>query len=258
MKALLTLASFAAFAGTAYAGPVHPAQDRILHSNIMMQLDGGSTGGADAVTRVYDQWTNPPSSLTAVFTAGGNEIADDLNMLPVGAGWLDNLGMAVGNGNGPAGSLAFTAAGQVQVAFYRQSDGSPILSIGGFSGFTAGVPVLNAGPGGSSRLSFGVGALKSLGWYFDTPNIYASLKILSAPGTGGFTLANAGMQTRTGGVVGTSTDSMFNFGTSSFFNFGGNPVANSAWFIDVDNVPAPSSLALVGLGGLLAARRRRA
>lgn len=37
------------------------------------------------------------------------------------------------------------------------------------------------------------------------------------------------------------------------FNFGGNPVANFGWEI----VPAPSSLALVGIGGLLAGRRRR-
>jgi hypothetical protein len=38
------------------------------------------------------------------------------------------------------------------------------------------------------------------------------------------------------------------------FNFSGNPVANFGWEI----VPAPSSMALLGLGGLIAGRRRRA
>jgi hypothetical protein len=38
-------------------------------------------------------------------------------------------------------------------------------------------------------------------------------------------------------------------------NFGGNPAANFGWEF---NVPTPGSIALLGMGGLLAARRRRA
>jgi hypothetical protein len=63
--------------------------------------------------------------------------------------------------------------------------------------------------------------------------------------------------------VGTSPDLAFsttaasvgnvNNGAGSSFNLGGAPVANFGWEI----VPAPSSLALVGIGGLAAARRRR-
>jgi len=66
-------------------------------------------------------------------------------------------------------------------------------------------------------------------------------------------------------AIGSSQDVMFTttaagsfFGTAnpagSFQNFGGNPVANHGWeFV----VPAPTSLALLGLGGIVAGRRRR-
>jgi hypothetical protein len=65
-------------------------------------------------------------------------------------------------------------------------------------------------------------------------------------------------------TVGSSTDTMFETtAAGSFFtianpagaqfNFGGAPVANVGW----EFVPAPGSMALLGLGGLMAARRRR-
>ena len=67
-------------------------------------------------------------------------------------------------------------------------------------------------------------------------------------------------------VVGSSQDAFFHTAAAgSFFasnnpagaitNFGGAPVANFGWEF---NVPAPGSVALLGMGGLLAARRRRA
>jgi hypothetical protein len=67
-------------------------------------------------------------------------------------------------------------------------------------------------------------------------------------------------------AVGSSSDTFFaTTGAGSFFNtnnpagsqsnFGGNPAANFGWEF---NVPTPGSIALLGMGGLLAARRRRA
>jgi MYXO-CTERM domain-containing protein len=256
---LVGLIAAAGFAASANADLVQPATQRLFHTDAPMFVDGHGGGTTRVDTRVYDNWTAPPTALTGLFTTGGTEIADDLNMQPIGAGWLDNLGFAVANSNGAAGS-SFTG-GVVKISFYRQSNGSVILSNGGFTGFTANLPTLALAPGGSSRISFGPDALKSLGWFFDTANIFASLQIQSVTGTGGFTLANAGMQTRSGGTIGTSADNMFSFGPTpptGNFNFGGNPVANSAWFIDVDNVPGPGSLSLLALGGLVAARRRRA
>lgn len=67
--------------------------------------------------------------------------------------------------------------------------------------------------------------------------------------------------------VGSSTDNIFvTTAAGSFFgtanpagtvgNLGGNPIANLGW--EFTAVPAPGAAALLGLGGLLAARRRRA
>lgn len=254
-------------AGTAAAGVINrPAVLNDIHTNLTMQVDQSFQGGAtDVVARRYDLWntTAPVSStLTSVFRTGGQEIADDLNLTPqpIGsAGWLDTLGFAVGNATGN-GALT---GGVVRIAFYDQATGNVIPSVGGFTGFTANLPVLNlTTAGASSRINFPAGGLKSLGWYFgDTNAIYASLTVVSVLGT--LPLADVGMQTRASATpIGSSTDNMVGVTTgpnpSGAFNFAGNPVANSAWFIDTDTVPAPGSLALLGLAGLVAARRRRA
>ncbi len=243
-----------------------PAVQNVLQSGLTGQIDRGSNGSADATSRRYDRWTSaaPISTvLNGVFTCGGQEVADDLGLTalaPGNAGWLDSLGFAVGIGSG-AGTT-FTG-GVVKISFYDGVSGNVIPSVGGFTGFTANLPTLAlTGAGSSSRISFGAGALRTLGWYFgDNNSIYASLQIQSVLGT--MPLANAGMQLRGGGTpIGTSTDNLVGIGAgplpTGFFNFGGTPLANSAWFIDTESVPAPGTFALLGLGGLIAGRRRRA
>ena len=266
MKSALILASLGLCAGSALGAVIQPpAVPNILHTNLTGQIDGNSAG--DAVTNRYDLWQSvaPISSvLNGIFTTGGQEIADDLNMtaLPLGnAGWLSSLGFAVANSTGAAGQT-FTG-GVVRIAFYNQATGLVIPSVGGFTGFTANLPTLALNSAGaSSRISFADGALSGLGWYFgDTNNIYASLQIQSVIGT--MPLASAGMQLRGGGTpVGTSTDNLYGIGTgpqpTGAFNFNGTPLANSAWFIHTDSAPSPGSSALLALGGLIAARRRRA
>lgn len=262
MQPFASIAMLALSAGAVCGSIIQPpAVPNVVHTNATLYPEGTLPGGTDAVGRVYDEWTAPPSVLNGLFTTGGQEIADDLSMLPVGAGWLDNLGFAVAN-NAPAGSGRILTGGQMRVAFYRQSNGSVITSIGGFTGFTTNLPVLNLAAGGSTRLSFGVGALKGLGWYFDTPNIFASLTWVTAIGTGGFSIADAGMQLRNSGAIGTSVDGLVGVGPgpnpTGPFGFNGTPYADSAWFIDVDSVPTPGTLGLLAFGGLLGVRRRRA
>lgn len=98
--------------------------------------------------------------------------------------------------------------------------------------------------------------------------LWAGLTFDNNSGATGATLAqmnNLGQGIFNPVGIGSSADRFFQttaagsfFGTAnpagSLTNFSGNPVGNFGWeFI----VPAPSSLALLGLGGLVAARRRR-
>lgn len=255
-----------ALASSAFGVIIQPSSIPARQTGLTMVVDErGSTGAGDVVSRRYDNWTNPPSLLNALFTTGGQEIADDLTFIPGGSlSRLSNLGFAVANSNGVAGS-SFTG-GQVVIRFYDVDTGLPILSVDGFNGFTANLPALALAPGGSSRISFGAfgtTGLEGLNTYFlGRTGVFASLQFNSVTGTGGFTIANAGMQLRGPIAVGSSTDVMFGIGAGPMptgaFNFGGTPLANSAWFIDTNDVPAPGSFALLGLGGLFAARRRRA
>ena len=251
-----------ALAGSAFGAVIHPSSAPVRQANIQLVVDDrGGSAGTDAVTRRYDEWTAPPSALNAIMTTGAQEIADDLTFTAAaGVSRLNTLGFAVANSNGPAGSTL--TGGQVIIRFYDLVSGLAILSVDGFNGFTANMPALSLAPGGSTRLSFGANALEGLNTYFDgRSGVFASLQYNSVTGTGGFTIANAGMQIRNGGVVGSSTDSLVGVTAgpqpTGFFNFGGNPFADSAWFIDTNDVPAPGSVALLGLGGLFAARRRR-
>lgn len=261
----MSVAAVFALAGAASADVVLPGgEGNVLQTNLTLQLEGGQGGASDVQARVYDEWTSPPSTLNGLFNTGTQEIADDLNMVPNGVHWLANLGFAVAN-TAPTGSgrNGWTASGgQIRITFYRQDNGQVIPSVGGFTSLLANLPALNLAPQSSSRLNFGANSLLSLGWYFPTSNIYASLAHVSGTGTGGWTIADAGMQLRNGGTIGTSTDNLVGVGAgpqpTGNFNFGGTPFADSAWFIDTESVPAPGSIAMLGLGGLFAARRRRA
>lgn len=93
----------------------------------------------------------------------------------------------------------------------------------------------------------------SMGICFDNSTTTATQAQINKLGVGAFDPPD----------VGTSPDLAFQTTAASVgnvtgaagatFNFSGAPVANFGWEI----VPAPSSIALIGLGGLMAGRRRR-
>ncbi len=222
----------------------------------VINLDGSLvTGGAlrDPVNENYDNWrgtsSTPPgsSALLGLYKSGTHEIADDLNMVDVGAGWLNNMGFSVANVDAPGGLV--TGAGEF--AFYRQSDGT-LIDAFAFNLPTFSTPLAALS---STRLTFGAGALTALNIFLPA-DIYASVTWTSATfdGAGG-TVDNLGIQIRGPINTGTSTDLLIDVTAGSGFNFGGNPPANTALFIHSDFTPEPASLLLLALGGLLLRRR---
>lgn len=249
MKNVIAVLLVAGMSAAASAQTLLPGAET---GHYVINLDGSIAGGESGavVNENYDNWRaaaqGGASNLLGLYNTAGRELADDLNMINVGAGWLDSCGFSVANANGPAGSALTGGSGTVR--FYRQSDG------GFIDGFNFNLPALNLAPGTSSRISFAAGALASLEIYLPSA-IFASVQYSTLTGTGGFTIANAGQQIRGPINTGSSTDALWDDGAG--FNFGGSPAANSAWFVKTDNVPAPGSIALMGIAGLVAGRRRR-
>jgi hypothetical protein len=253
---LLLISAFAAFSSAATAEIIHPVVGEA--PEIMIDLNGNvldeGAQGPRVVARTYDDWTSPGTTLQGLYASGASEVGDNLNQIPVGAGWLDNMGVSVANANGPVGSTLTGGGGTIR--FYSQDANRTF--IGGFN-FT--MPALSLGPGFSARLQFSPGALKPLNLFLPQ-NVWVTTQFTTVTGTGGFAIANAGVQVRNPPIVGSSTDVMWDRTAdstppfSSDFNFGGAPVANMAYYLDTDNVPEPATLTLLGLGALAFIRRR--
>ncbi len=199
-------------------------------------------------TEVYDNWRaaaqGGASNLQALYRSGGNEIADFLVM--TGGGQLGSCGLNVGNSAATGSGLVLTG-GTGTVRFYNGTSGAYI------NGFNFNLPVLNLAVGGSSRISFADGALASMNIILPS-SVFMSVQYTTVTGT--VTLADVSHQIRNPINTGSSTDGLIDVTTNTNISFNGNPVANGGLFVKL--VPAPSSAALMGLGGLMAARRRRA
>lgn len=228
MKIVTTTLFLLMLAGVAAAAPSVPMlNSQPVTNTVQAIVDGGNA--TQAVVRHYDNWTNPPSLLTGVFLAGTNEIADDLQMTPVGAGLLSTMGI---NGANISATSNLTG-GQIAVRFY--TSGGVFIS-----GFNANLPVVALAAGGSVRLSFPAGALLGFNIFLPT-NCFCSLQWNTATFSGAGTTADCGFQLRAPIAIGASTDQMINVTTNTPFNFVGGPLANTGLFIDTEDQPVPTN-----------------
>jgi len=244
MKNLVAILTLTALAGMAKAEITDTGVITIdLSGNV---INPGPAPAAD--TEVYDNWRaaaqGGASNLQALYRAGGNEIADLLVM--TGGGLLGSCGINVGNSAATGSGLVLTGGVGV-VRFYDGGSGNYI------NGFTFNLPTLNLAVGGSSRINFADGALAALN--INLPDtVYMSLQYTSVLGT--VALADVSHQIRNPINTGSSTDGLIDVTTNTNINFGGNPLANAGYYVKV--VPSPGSAAALAMGGLFAARRRRA
>lgn len=244
MKNLVAILTLTALAGVASADIYDTGVITIdLAGNV---IEDGVSPAVD--TEVYDNWRaaaqGGASNLQALYRAGGNEIADLLVM--TSGGQLGSCGLSVGNSAATGSGLILTG-GTGTVRFYDGTSGTFI------NGFNFNLPALNLAVGGSSRISFADGALASMN--INLPqSVYMSVQFTTVLGT--VTLADVSHQIRNPINTGSSTDGLIDVTANQNISFNGNPVANAGLFVKV--VPAPTSAAALAMGGLIAARRRRA
>lgn len=244
-KTLLMVALVGLIAAPALAGVQNPYPGRIQAT-----LDTQNTSRA---VLSYDNWTNPSSLYLGNYTMGAllgtqtNEIGDDLHLTTPGL--LDTMGFSVANGTGASNLTGGTGA-----IFFYDSNFDPIFDVptGLYNGFGFTLPALSIPINSGSRISFGAGALASIGFVLPQDVIVTTI-FDSITWDGAGTLADVAVQIRGPINVGTSADIMYDLTASTSFSFGGSPLANMAYKL---STPEPMTIVLLGFGALALIRRR--
>lgn len=259
-------------AASARVDTVLPAPTLLQHAATPAQWQQTVTprAGAGAVYSNIDGATYL-SAANGGATAGANGsfitqlIADDVTPFGGAGGSVTEFTFGVSNQN----AVAVLVRPRVRFWFANGAGGAPgtYYNLPANIGFTfAPISILPGQNAFSSPVAPGTftvpGGTVWAGWTFDTVN---------AAGTGstGVTQAelnNVGQLYGNAPTIGTSADRLWlSNAAGSFFGvanpagtvfaspFSGNPLGNQ--FFEL--IPSPSSMALLGLGGLMAARRRR-
>jgi hypothetical protein len=248
IKLALCALTLTALAGAASAdviaetGTFHNAgtQTIDLNGNVLSSARGASTTvfsnlqAGYAADRAFSS-----TDLTSVF---GDQLAT------TGTGRLQEFSFTIFNSGTSAGNLTSATA---LIQFYRASDGSSI------GGFTVNTGTLNLGLGFFTALN--VTGLDALNINLDTTDIIVTQSLSNIVGPAN----RLGLVSTTPTSVGSSIDQLYidsstvGGGVAGFYNItaAGVPVPFKVGYQVV--VPAPGAFALMGLGGLVATRRRR-
>ncbi len=260
MKTIIGLVLAAGMAGTVLGDEYSGLQLHLQSSATLGQ--GWINGRADAGASYsnIDNFTGSVSVNGGATSTITRLVADDITSAVNGLAGQSfrKVTFSVGNLN------AVAVSARVRVRFWLSdgAGGAPGTYYNG-AGFSFSPITFNANSANLFFFDPGAGAIPQLaagqtmwaGMTFDNVGATATTAQLN----------NLGQLIMNPPVIGTSQDAIFAttnpgsfFGTNnpagSLSNFGGTPVANLGWeFV----VPAPGSLALIGMGGLLAGRRRR-
>ncbi len=240
--------SVAALSGTAHAGLVAESVGQLQNAGThSIDIHGNATGPRGATT----VFTNLQSGFTAnaAFSSGDLSAVFGAQVSTIGTGRLQDFSFTLFN-SGAAGGGALTSA-QVAIDFYRVSDGSLI------GGFNVNTGAINLNTGFYTTLN--VNGLGDLGINIDTTDIIVTQSVLSSVGAAN----RLGLVSASPVSIGSALPQLYidaadvGGGAAGFYNItsGGAPIVFNAGYQIV--VPAPASAGLLGLGGLLAARRRR-
>lgn len=242
----LTALAIAAAAGAAAAGPtldngpIHNAGVRTI------DLHGNLLGAPRADLTVFSN-LEPGYTAERAFSSGETTAVFGDQLTLAGTGVLQAFSFTLFNSGSSAGALA---SAQVAIDFYRASDGS---SIGGFTVNTGNIAL-----GAGFYTVLNVADLAALGLVLDTTDVIVTQSLVSTVGAAN----RLGVVSTGAPSIGSSIEQLYidalDVGSGpGFYNItsGGLPVPFHAGYRVV--VPAPGAFALLGAGGVLAARRRR-
>lgn len=183
---------------------------------------------------------NAAISSTALNSIWGDE------MTTVGTGTLDSMAFTVFNSGSSGGVLASAV---VTVNFFRAGDSSFV------GGFSIAPFAFNLSQGFFTVLT--VSNLSGLGINLDTTGLIVTQQASSVVGA-----TRIGVAMMQPVAIGASGPTMYinssTIGPAGFYNLtsGGVPIDADVGY-RMDTIPAPGAAALLGLGGLVATRRRR-
>lgn len=245
-KTALSALALAMFAGLATADVIVPETAHYSGSMTINVLTGETSYSTRAGVTIYDSTlggTVAATSSTNLNTIWGDEA------IMTSTGILEEFSCAIFNSGSSASAMISTT---VNVGFNAMSGGVPGASLGGFSGtITFSSPLT---PGFYSLVTFtGLSGLATP-VNLSTNDVLIRQQLSSTVGS-----TRAGVVSATPVAVGSSPASFYKDDPSAppagFYTFAGGAAGDIMY--KVNTIPAPGAMALLGLGGLVAGRRRR-